>query len=272
MEWMSHIAWSFVPAYLALGVIMGFFAGLLGIGGGGMMVPVLVWLFALQHYPREHIVHLAVATAMATVIFTSISSVRAHAQRGAVRWDLAKMMAPGILLGGFLGALAAEWFSSFGLAVFFAVFVFIMATNMLIGRKPVSGRTVPGAFGMAVAGLIIGAFSALIAIGGAMMTVPFLVWCAVPIIHAVGTSSAIGFPVAVASTIGYVWTGMHTDGLPPTTIGYVDVSAVIGIAAASVLTAPLGARMAHRMPMQVLRRVFAVLLYILAGRMLVQVW
>ena len=269
---MSHIAWTFVPAYFALGVVIGFLAGLLGIGGGGMMVPVLVWLFTLQNYPREHIVHMAVASALATVFFTSVSSVRAHAQRGAVRWDLARLMVPGILLGGFLGALAAGWFSSFGLALFFAVFVVIMATNMLIRRKPVPGRTVPGAFGMIIAGLLIGSLSALIAIGGAMMTVPFLVWCAVPILHAVGTSSAIGFPVALASTVGYVWTGLHADGLPATAIGYVDVPAAIGIAAASVLMAPLGARMAHRLPTQVLRRVFAVLLYLLAGHMLMLVW
>lgn len=272
MEWWSQIAWHLVPAYLALGVVAGFLAGLLGIGGGGMMVPVLVWLFAEQGYPHEHIVHMGVATAMATVIFTSLSSVRAHARRGSVRWDIARAMAPGMLLGGFLGALVADRFSTFGLGMFFVVFVYIMATNMLVDRKPAPGRSTPGKGGLFVVGTMIGVLSALIAIGGAMMTVPFLIWCAVPVLHAVGTSSAVGFPVALASTVGYIWIGADAVGTPATAWGYVDVPAVVSVATASVLLAPLGARLAHRLPTRILRRVFAVFLFVLATRMLFQIW
>lgn len=272
MEWLPDLAWPLVVAYLTLGAFVGLFAGMLGIGGGGMMVPVLAWLFAVQGYPREYLVHLSVGTAMATVVFTSVSSVRAHAQRGAVRWDIARAMAPGVVVGGFLGALVAGRFSAFGLALFFAVFVFIMATNLLLERKPAPGRHTPGGFGMFCAGLVIGSLSSLIAIGGAMMTIPFLIWCAVPVIQAVATSSAVGFPIAVASTAGYIWTGLQESGLPATSLGYVDVAAMACIASASVLTAPLGARLAHRMPTRTLRRVFAVLLYVLAARMLIQLW
>lgn len=272
MEWWSHIAWQIVLAYVLLGVVAGFLAGLLGLGGGGMMVPILAWLFLEQGYPREHFVHMAVATAMATVIFTSVSSVRAHARRGAVRWDLAKPMGLGMLLGGFLGSLVAGQLSSFGLALFFAVFIYLMATNMWFDRKPAPGRTTPGFAGLFAVGTVIGLLSAMIAIGGAMMTVPFLVWCAVPIIQAVGTSSAIGFPVALASTVGYVWTGMRVEGLPATAVGYVDVPALLCIVAASVLLAPVGARLAHRMPTRLLRRIFAVFLFLLATRMLMMIW
>lgn len=273
MDALGLVPWAIVPAYLGLGALAGFLAGLLGIGGGAMMVPVLAWLFALQDYPAEHIVHLAVATAMATVIFTSISSVRAHASRGGVRWDIAQAMAPGMLVGGFGGALVADRFSSFGLGLFFVVFVFIMATNMLVDRKPAPGRTTPGRVGLFLVGTLIGVLSALIAIGGAMMTVPFLIWCTVPVIQAVGTSSAIGFPVAFASTVGYIWTGSTVSAaMPASTWGYVDVPAVLSIATASMLLAPLGARLAHRLPTGILRRVFAVFLYVLATRMLFQIW
>lgn len=271
MEWFAHIGWPIIASYVALGIVAGFLAGLLGIGGGGMMVPVFVWLFGLQGYPRSHIVHLAVATAMATVMFTALSSVRAHAQRGSVRWDIAFAMAPGMVLGGFFGALFAGRISSFALGMFFAVFVSVMAANMMYDRAPKSGRTIPGRFGLFLVGLFIGTCSALIAIGGAMMTVPFLIWCAVPVIQAVGTSSAVGFPVAVASTIGYVWTGMHVDGLPAGTFGYVDVAAVVCVAAASMTMAPLGASIAHRMPRRLLRRAFAVFLFILALHMVSEI-
>ncbi|HLU76857.1 MAG TPA: sulfite exporter TauE/SafE family protein [Burkholderiales bacterium] len=271
MEWWSQIAWHLVPAYVLLGIVAGFLAGLLGIGGGGMMVPVLVWLFAEQGYPHEHIVHMGVATAMATVIFTSLSSVRAHARRGSVRWDIARAMAPGMLVGGFLGALVADRFSTFGLGLFFVVFVYIMATNMVVDRKPAPGRSTPGNAGLFVVGTMIGVLSALIAIGGAMMTVPFLIWCAVPVIQAVGTSSAIGFPVALASTVGYMWVGANAS-TPATAWGYVDLPAMASIATASVLLAPLGARFAHRLPTRTLRRAFAVFLFLLATRMLFQIW
>jgi len=273
MDWLSELTPTIVIAYLVLGAVIGFLAGMLGIGGGATMVPILAWMFEARGMPREHLVHVAVATAMSTILFTSVSSVRAHAIRGAVRWDILKAFLPGILIGGVAGALLAGKFSTFGMAMFFACFVYVMATNMLVGgKKPTEGRTTPNAPVMFFAGFVISAISALVAIGGAMMSIPFMIWCGVPVVHAIGTSSAIGFPVALASVAGYIYTGLSQADLPPASIGYVYLPATVCIAVASVMTAPLGARAAHRLPTAILRKVFAFLLYILATRMLIQVW
>jgi uncharacterized membrane protein YfcA len=259
-------------AYLAIGVLMGFLAGLLGIGGGGAMVPMLLFMFEREGFPRESIMHVCVATAMSTVVFTSVSSLRAHAKRGAVRWDALKGMLPGIVVGGLVGTWIAGRLSTFGLALFFTVFIYLMAANLLIGGKPKGGRSLPGTAVLFFVGFVISAVSALVAIGGAMMTVPFLVWCEVPLVHAIGTSSAVGLPVALASTIGYIYTGLHQTGLPPHTVGYVYWPATLIIAAASVCTAPLGARVAHAIKTEKLRKLFALFLFALATRMLWQLW
>lgn len=271
MELLSQIDWSILAAYLGIGALVGFLAGMLGIGGGATMVPILVLLFEAQGFPREHLVHIAVGSAMATILFTSVSSVRAHAKRGSVRWDVAIAMTPGILIGGFIGALIASRISTFALGVFFACFVYCMSANLWFGGQAKPGRGVPGRWALAAVGAVISGLSSLVAIGGAAMTVPFLVWCRVPLVHAIGTSSAVGFPVAVAATIGYVWTGM-AHSVPSPSLGYVYLPATLTVACASVLTAPLGARAAHSLPTHVLRRVFAALLFTLATRMLIKLW
>lgn len=269
MEFLPEI--HMLLAYLALGAFVGFLAGLLGIGGGATMVPVLVLLFEAQGFPREHLVHIAVATGMSTILFTSVSSVRAHAKRGAVRWDILKPMVPGILIGGIAGSLIAGQISTFALGVFFAVFVYCMSLNLWLDKLPPSTDGAASGKELFTAGSFISALSALVAIGGAAMSVPYMVWRNVPLIQAIGTSSAIGFPVALAGTIGYVWTGMAHD-VPRPALGYIYLPAMLGIVAASVLTAPLGARAAHRLPTKILRRVFATLLFLLATRMLIKLW
>ncbi|HKO87631.1 MAG TPA: sulfite exporter TauE/SafE family protein [Burkholderiales bacterium] len=271
MTELLEFSWPLLLAYLALGAFVGFLAGMLGIGGGATMVPILVLLFEPQGFPREHIVHIAVGTAMATILFTSISSVRAHARRGAVRWDIAKAMTPGILLGGFLGALIASRLSTLALGIFFAVFIYCMSLNMWLNRQPPAGGGAPSRTELVAMGGVISALSALVAIGGAAMSVPYMVWRKVPLIHAIGTSSAIGFPVALASTAGYIWMGTAQE-VPSPSLGYVYLPATLSIVAASVFTAPLGARAAHKLPTGVLRRVFATLLFVLATRMLIKLW
>jgi len=258
--------------YAAIGAIVGLLAGMLGIGGGAIMVPLLASLLEAQGFARSQVVHLAIGTSMASILFTSMSSVRAHHLRGAVRWEVLKRITPGILAGGLAGSLAAGFVSSRGLALFFAVLVYGVGTNMLLDRKPKATRDLPGRVGMFAAGAVISGLSSLMAIGGAAMTVPFMVFCGVPPIQAVGTASAIGFPIALAGAVGYVASGLSEGGLPSGSLGYVYLPALAGITLASVLTAPLGAKLAHNLPMKRLKQVFAVLLFLLATRMLVRIW
>ena len=255
--------------YLAIGAFAGFFAGMLGIGGGAIMVPLLVMLFEAQHLPRAHILHLAVGTAMATILFTSVSSVRAHAVRGVIRWDIAWKITPGILAGGLVGSGVASFIPTAVFAALFTAVIYIAATTMLLDRKPKASRQPPGLAGMSAAGFVISAASAFAAVGGAFMTVPFMLWCNVPMLQAIGTAAVIGFPIALSGTIGFVATGLREAGLPPYTVGFVYLPALAGIVVASVLMAPLGAATAHRLPTVWLRRTFAVLFYIIATRMLV---
>lgn len=258
--------------YLAIGAVAGTFAGMLGIGGGLMIIPPLALALEAQGVAREHVLHLAVGTAMATIMFTSVSSARAHAIRRAVRWDIAPRMAPGIVLGSVVGATLAKLFSTRVLALYFTVFVSAMAVHTALGLRPKAAREPPRWAGLSLAGFVIGGLSSLVAIGGAVMTVPFMLYCNVPMIHAIGTAAAIGFPIAVGGTIGYVATGWNTAGLPPGSVGYVYLPALVGITIASVLTAPLGARIAHRLLAATLRITFAAFLFAMAIRMLVSLW
>jgi uncharacterized membrane protein YfcA len=258
--------------YLAIGAGVGFLAGMLGIGGGALQIPLLVWLFETQGLPRDHLVHLAVGTGMATILFTSVSSARAHAARGAVRWDIVKSMTPGILAGGLAGSLVASALPRFGFALLFAATVYAAGLNMLFERKPNPARALPGPAGVFAAGAIISGASAFAAVGGAFLSVPFMLWCNVPLIHAIGTASAIGFPIALAGSVGYVAGGWGVTGLPPWSLGYVYLPALVGVTIASIAVAPLGVVVAHRTPTRVLRKVFAVLFFALATRMLVGLW
>src|SRR5438067_1988200 len=182
-------------AYLATGAAAGFFAGMLGIGGGAIIVPMLVALFEAQGLPRSQVMHLAVGTALATFLFTSLASVRAHARRGAIRWDIGKRMTPGILAGGLIGSGLSGQVSTAGFAAIFTVVIYAAATSMLIDRKPKAARDLPGALGMFVAGFLFSALSAFAAVGGAFMTIPFMLWCGVPLLQAIGTASLIGLPI-----------------------------------------------------------------------------
>ena len=257
-----------VAGLLVLGAAIGFAAGLLGIGGGMLAVPFMTLLFTAQGYPIEHVVHLAIATSLATIMFTSISSVRAHHKRGAVLWPVALRLAPGILLGSLAGARLAGALPARWLALVFALFVGFSATQILLGRKPRPTRQLPGRAGMLAAGGAIGAVSAIVGAGGGFVSMPFMLWCNVKMHNVVATSAALGFPIAAAGTVGYVISGWHLTGSAPGALGYVHVPALLSIAAASVLTAPYGARVAHAIDTARLQRIFAVVLYLVAGYML----
>ena len=259
-------------AYLAIGALVGFAAGLLGIGGGVVMVPLLVWVFTSHGMPTEHLLHVAIGTTLAAMVFTSISSMGAHHSRGAVDWAIARAMSPGMLTGSFAAALVAGLIPTRPLAVGFTLLVFYAATQILLDLKPPGSRELPGPLGLFSAGAIIGAVSSLLAAGGAFMTIPFLTWCMVPLRRAIGTAAANGLPIAIAGTAGYVLHGLRADGLPRPSAGYVYLPALALVVTTSMLAAPLGARLAHSLPVKRLRTIFAMLLYVFAVRMLVGVW
>ncbi|MGE0798216.1 MAG: sulfite exporter TauE/SafE family protein [Lautropia sp.] len=254
-------------AYFVTGSLVGFLAGLLGIGGGMTLVPVLSAMFAMQQLAPDHTVHLALGTGMASVMFTSSASVREHHRHAAVDWSVVRRMVPGMVAGTLLSTFASGWISQRALALAFAVIVFGGATQMLFGRKPVAGRTLPGPVGLFTIGLAIGVISGLVSAGGTFLTVPFMLYCGVSMRVAIGTAAAVGIPVAVVGTIGYLASGLRIGGLPDWSIGFVYLPALVALVAASVLTAPLGARTTQRLPVAMLKRVFAVLLYALAARM-----
>ena len=200
--------------YVAIGAFIGFFAGMLGMGGGGIQVPLTTMAFAAQGFPREHMLHVALGTAMATVIFTSLSSLRAHDRHGAVNWGVLRRLLPGVVVGTGLGTLLARHIPTFPLAVIFVVFVLYMASSMLFNWKPKPTRQLPGTPGLLAAGAVIGVCSALAAMGGATLTIPFLVFCNVPFHTAIGTASAIGFPIALVGTMGYLVNGWGAAACP----------------------------------------------------------
>ena len=254
----------------ALGIATGFLAGLLGIGGAMIMVPFVTIVLSHRNFPADYTVKMAVATSLATICFTSISSMRAHHARGAVLWRVVALLAPGIVVGGLIGAQIGAALPGKLLGVLFGVFVAFSATQMLLDRKPKASRTLPGPAGMFGAGTGIGVVSSIVGAGGAFMSVPFMAWCNVKIHDAVGTASALGFPIALAGTIGYAWAGRDLPDMPPGSLGFIYLPALIAIAAGSVITAPLGARTAHRMDIRPLRKLFAFVLYGLAAYFIIR--
>jgi uncharacterized membrane protein YfcA len=261
-----------IAAYIGLGLTVGFVAGLLGVGGGLIIVPVLIFLFHAQGMAAGMEPQLALGTSLASILFTSVSSVRAHHRHGAVEWTLVRRITPGILIGTLAGAWLATQMSAQALKIFFVMFLFYAATQMWLDFKPKPHRALPGAMGTTFAGSIIGAVSSWVGIGGGTLSVPYLLWHNLTLHRAIATSAAIGFPIAAAGTIGYVIGGRDTSSLPAHSLGFVYLPALLGIVVGSVLTAPLGARSAHRLPVGPLKRIFAVLLYSLAVRMLFSLW
>ncbi len=252
-----------------LGLVTGFLAGLLGIGGGMVMVPFLTLILGDRGVSPDLAVKMAIATSMATIIFTSVSSVRAHHKKKAVRWDLVKGLAPGIIMGSFIASMGA--FSALKgsyLALFFALFVGFSATQMFLDKKPAPNREVPGTPGLLGAGGVIGFLSGMVGAGGGFVSVPFMTWCNVAIHNAVATSAALGFPIALANVIGYVVAGQNVENLPANSLGYLWIPGLVVIACCSVFMAPLGANAAHKLPVKQLKRAFASVLYVLAAYML----
>jgi uncharacterized membrane protein YfcA len=255
-----------VAALLLLGAFTGFAAGLPGIGGGMLMAPFMTMLLAGIGFPADRIVTVASATSLTTIVFTSMSSVRAHHRRGAVRWDVVRSLVPGILVGSLLGAQLAAAIPGKVLGAVFGLFLGFSALKIILGGQQEPDRKLPGRPGMVGVGGLVGVLSALFGAGGAFLTVPFLTRRKLGIQSAVATSAACGFPIALAGTVGYMWAGRHLS-MPPGTIGYVHLPSLVCISLASMLTAPLGARVAHAISTASLKRLFSGLLFGLAAYM-----
>lgn len=246
--------------YLVLGAIAGILAGLFGVGGGIIIVPVLVFSFTAQGFAPEVLTHLAVGTSLATIVFTSINSIREHNRRGAVQWNLFVWLAPGILAGAAVGGVTAALIQGPILQKIIGVFAICVALQLALNLTPKNPRPLPKRPELVAAGGIIGWASAIFGIGGGSVTVPFLVWRSVSIQQAVATSAACGFPIAFAGAVVFMSTGWHESQLPDWSLGFVYFPAVLGIALTSMFFARFGARLAHRLPPLLLKRLFALLL------------
>lgn len=255
--------------YLALGAAAGLLAGMFGVGGGLIIVPVLAWVFVSQGMDVDIIMHLAIGTSLASIWLTSLMSVRAHRRRGAVNWPVVKKLVVGIVLGALLGAVIADHLPTQALKRIFGVFELLVAAQLLLVSRYQAHFNLPGRIGFIIAGAVIGVVSAIIGIGGGTLTVPFLVWCRVPMIQAVATSAACGLPIAIAGAFGFIVTGWNVEQLPAWSTGYLYWPAWLGIVLASSITAGLGARFAHKLPAAQLRQLFALLLMGLGIKMLV---
>jgi len=266
---MIGIEW--ILAYLFLGVLVGFLAGLLGVGGGGVMVPILTALFLAQGIAIDQVVHIALATSMASIILTSLSSMRAHHSRGAVRWDIVRLMAPGVILGTFSATFLAALSSATGLAIFFTLFMGYTALQMFLNKQPKPSSAIRSNSELFVAGGGIGAISAVVSIGGGSLTVPYLSWRNINIKTAIGTSAAMGIPISIAGTLGYIVNGWNSSSDLGYSLGFVYLPAVGLISMMSILFAPIGAKLAHKLPVTVIKKIFAMLLLVLAVKMLTSV-
>lgn len=255
-------------AYLLMGLLVGLFAGMLGIGGGTMLVPIMVFLFTAQHFTDDRVLHLALGTSLTSIVFTSMSSIRVHHQHRAVRWDIVRNASPGLVAGTLLGTFVADQLRSRYLAIFFVVFVYYSAVQLFMNVKPKPSRQLPGRTGMTVASGFIGIVSSLVGAGGGLVSIPLMTMCNVPMRNAVGTSAALGLPIALAGAVGYIYHGLGQDQLPPFSLGYVYIPALVGTVIGTFVTVPAGAKSAHSMPVSMLKKIFAVILFILASKML----
>lgn len=255
-------------AFALTGAAAGLLAGLLGIGGGMVIVPALIFLLPRFGVDSAVLSQVAVGSSLACISVISINSAWSHHRRDGVDWSVFMRMTPGLLLGAAQGATVAHYLSSIALQRTVGIAALLVAARMLANVQPAPHRSLPGRLGLGTAGAAIGGLSSLIGIGGGSLTVPFLNWCNVNIQRAVGTSSACGMPIAWAGMLGFMVTGWGVAGVGNTSLGYINLSAAGGIIAASLIFTPLGAALAHRLPARTLRRVFAVLLVIVGVRML----
>jgi uncharacterized membrane protein YfcA len=258
-----------IPVYLALGAIAGLLAGLLGVGGGLVIVAALVWLLPQQGVPQESVMHAALATSLASIVVTAFSSARSHMRRGSVMWASVWRLVPGLLIGGALGGFIAAMISGEALRWGVAVFCLVAAAQLTFGQpSPHAHEEEPKSSWLIVAGVLIGVISALVGIGGGSMTVPLLIALGAAPVRAVGSSSACGVAIGISAAVSYALAPPPALPMPDGSIGYIFLPAAIGIAVASLLVAPAGVKLAHRLPGALLKKIFALLLVGVAIRLI----
>ncbi len=254
--------------FLLGGVGAGTLAGLLGIGGGLIYVPLLVWVLPHIGVPETITMHLAVATSLTVILVTSCSSAYAHHRRGGVQWSIFRAMVPGLVIGAVLGPMIADVLPSKTLKIFFGVFVLLLAIRMALDLQPKPTRHLPGKTGLGIVGFIFGILCTLLGMGGGTLTVPFLRFCNIDVRKAVATSASVGVPIALPGMLSFMVAGLNEPGLPAWTTGYIYWPAFVGLATASVVCAPLGARLAHKISTKLLTRIFAIFLLLVAFDMI----
>jgi uncharacterized membrane protein YfcA len=257
-----------LPYFIATGIVAGLMAGLFGVGGGLIMVPILALVLGLKGFPPEILMQVSIGTSLAVIAFTSISSTRSHHKRDGVVWPVFWRFAPGLVVGALIGAWTAHLLSGVVLARMVGIGAILVAAKMVFDSKEVPQRPVPGGWVLAGAGTVIGWLSSLVGIGGGSLTVPFLNYCGIQMRQAVGTAAAGGIPIAWAGAVGFVIAGWGLAALPPGQLGYVSIPGFLSLVVASVLVAPLGAKLAHSLPQLVLKRAFALLLLVIGITML----
>ena len=255
-------------ASVLLGVAAGLTAGLFGIGGGLVIVPVLAVLFSGQGFPAELVMVMSVATSLATIIFTSLSSVLAHHRLGSVLWGKVFGLGPGIMVGAAVGAVVADYISADVLRFIFVIFLVYVGVQMAFQLQPKPGEIKQSkGLDFGVTG-VIGLVSSILGIGGGTLIVPFLVYCQYSMRNAVAVASACGLPIAVAGTVSYAVLGWNALQLPEWSLGYIYVPSFLGIVLTSIYTAPIGAKLAHKLPAEKLKRYFSLLLFVMAAKLM----
>ena len=267
---MIEIEW--ILSFLLLGSVVGFIAGLLGVGGGGFMVPVLTVIFLQQGIHIDNVMHLALGTSMASIIVTSFSSLRAHQRHGAIHWKIVKLMSLGVIIGTFISTFLASHLSSLNLAIFFTIFMAYTAVKILVNKQANTANKHISNTNLLISSTGIGAISALVSIGGGSLTVPYLVSKNINLKKAIGTSAAIGLPLSIAGTLGYLINGLDNNIPLDYSFGFIYLPAVFFISITSFITAPYGVKLAQYLPVKILKKVFAFLLILLSLKMLLSIF
>lgn len=255
-------------ASILLGAVAGLMAGLFGIGGGLIIVPVLAMLFAAQGFPAELVMIMSVATSLATIMFTSVFSVLAHHRLNSVLWPRVLTLGPGIMVGAAVGSVVADHIAGSVLRFMFTVYLLGVGIQMALQLKPKPGQQQPSKQIDLAVSCLIGLLASLLGIGGGTLIVPFLVHFQTPMRNAVAVASACGLPIAVVGTVGYALLGRDMLQLPDWSLGYIYVPSFLGIVLTSTYTAPIGAKLAHRLPAEKLKRYFSVLLFVMAAKLM----
>ena len=253
---------------LVFGILSGIISGLLGIGGGIVIVPFLAWLLSVHGMPADTIMQTAIATSLATIIITSISSVLAQHRRGAVLWPVAITLTPGIAIGAWFGADLAHFLSSKHLAMIFGTFLLLNGLRMAMHLKPKAHRQLPTTLPLGFSGIVLGLLSTLIGIGGGTLTVPYMSWHNVPIKKAIALGSACGLPIALFGAMSFIILGLQANSLPEGNIGYINIPAFAGISCTSLFAARWGVHLSHSISTSALKKTFSILLIIVGAKML----